>query len=302
MTELKNELDVYRKKCTFDVKELKKLVEDEEVTRMKEKFWDYLAADPIFSKPKHRMDPHALRKLNFIRALRMTHFDSLDYKIHLADVLGLNYIICCQLFDGSLAVKLGVWVGFFRSSVFGLGSDEQRADILPRIYANEIKGCVAMTEVGHGTNVKQLQTRATYDVESEGFYIHSPDFSAAKCWVGNLAWSSTHAALYAQLILPNGVCEGVHAFLIPVRDPTTGAAYPGLTIGDMGDKEGMNGLDNGFIMFKTIGSPGLLSSPAFLPSLPQENIPPLLKTLTSASVLTYTLIHRSMVCAWVRMG
>uniref|UniRef100_A0A8D8V0K1 Acyl-coenzyme A oxidase n=2 Tax=Cacopsylla melanoneura TaxID=428564 RepID=A0A8D8V0K1_9HEMI len=222
---------------------------------MKEKFWEYLAADPIFCKPKHRMDSRALRKLNFIRAIRMTHFDALDYSIHFADVLGMNYIIICQLYDGSVAVKLGVWHGFFRSSVYGLGSDEQRADILPRMFANEIKGCVAMTEVGHGTNVKRLQTHATYDVQSEGFYIHSPDFSAAKCWVGNLAWSATHATVYAQLILPSGVCEGVHAFLIPIRHPTTGAAYPGLIIGDMGDKEGMNGLDNGFMMFNNYWVP-----------------------------------------------
>lgn len=61
---------------------------------------------------------------------------------------------------------------------------------MPKLNSNQIKGCLAMTEVGHGSNVKQIQTRATYDVETEGFYLHTPDYMAAKCWAGNLGKTS----------------------------------------------------------------------------------------------------------------
>ncbi len=36
---------------------------------------------------------------------------------------------------------------------------------------------------------------------------------------------------------------------MPIRDPTSLETYPGLVIGDMGEKVGLNGIDNGFMMF-----------------------------------------------------
>jgi len=41
----------------------------------------------------------------------------------------------------------------------------------------------------------------------------------------------------------------VHTFLIPIRDRETHEALPGLVIGDMGEKIGLHGIDNGFMVF-----------------------------------------------------
>ena len=40
--------------------------------------------------------------------------------------------------------------------------------------------------MGHGSNTKQIRTTATYDPSTQEFVIHTPDFQAAKCWIGNL--------------------------------------------------------------------------------------------------------------------
>lgn len=48
------------------------------------------------------------------------------------------------------------------------------------------------------------------------FIIHSPDFEAAKFWVGNMGKTATHAVVYAQLYTPGGQCHGLHPFVVQV--------------------------------------------------------------------------------------
>ena len=77
------------------------------------------------------------------------------------------------------------------------------------------------------------------------FYLHTPDNEAMKLWTGNMGNAATHAIVYAQLYTPDGVCHGLHSFVVPIRDPIDMSPYPGLLIGDMGIKLGQNGLANG---------------------------------------------------------
>lgn len=48
---------------------------------------------------------------------------------------------------------------------------------------------------------------------------------------------------------------GVHVFIVPLRDPKSHKPLPGLTIGDCGAKVGMQGIDNGWIIFKDFRIP-----------------------------------------------
>lgn len=48
------------------------------------------------------------------------------------------------------------------------------------------------------------------------YVINSPDFEAAKFWVGNLGKTATHAVVFAQLYTPDGVCHGLHSFVVQV--------------------------------------------------------------------------------------
>lgn len=62
---------------------------------------------------------------------------------------------------------------------------------------------------------------------SQEFILHSPDFEAAKFWVGNLGKTATHAVVFAQLYMPDGQCHGLHSFLVQVRP---GRGWRGWTV------------------------------------------------------------------------
>jgi acyl-CoA oxidase len=157
--------------------------------------------------------------------------------------------------DISLLVKFGVHFGLFGGSVYQLGTRYHHEACLHDITTLALPGCFAMTEVGHGSNVRDIETTATYDEEAGEFVIDTPNPDARKDWIGNAARHGRMATVFAQLLV-HGEHHGVHAILVPLRD-AQGRVLSGITIEDCGPKEGLNGVDNGRITFRAVRVPRL---------------------------------------------
>ncbi len=155
--------------------------------------------------------------------------------------------------DLSLLVKAGVQWGLFGGAVLHLGTERHHAAYLNDLMNLRLLGCFAMTETGHGSDVANLRTTATYDPATEEFVVHTPYEAARKEYIGNAARDGRMGAVFAQLIT-GGETQGVHAFLVPLRDKD-GTPLPGVTIEDCGLKAGLNGVDNGRIYFDQVRIP-----------------------------------------------
>ncbi len=155
--------------------------------------------------------------------------------------------------DLSLLVKFGVQFGLFAGSLHQLGTERHHENYLAAASSLEMPGCFAMTETGHGSNVAELETTATYDPATEEFVLSTPDEEARKDYIGNAARHGRMATVFAQLEI-SGVGHGVHAFVVPIRDES-GKPMPGVRIEDCGEKLGLNGVDNGKLSFDGVRVP-----------------------------------------------
>ncbi len=155
--------------------------------------------------------------------------------------------------DLSLLVKFCVQFGLFGGTIFQLGTRAHHERYLRDVGSLKLPGCFAMTETGHGSNVRDLETVASYDPAAGEFVIRTPHEGARKDYIGNAARDGRLAVVFAQLET-GGERHGVHAFLVPIRE-ARGRPAPGVRIEDCGEKMGLNGVDNGRLAFDGVRVP-----------------------------------------------
>jgi len=154
------------------------------------------------------------------------------------------------------------WV-MFVPNILSLADEEQQKVWIEQCKNWKMIGCYAQTELGHGSNVRGIETTATF-VAGEGkdngdedghWIIHSPTLTSHKFWPGTLGRTCNHAMVIAQLIDGKGVNHGVHNFLVQTRSVEDHTLMPGVVCGDIGPKIGYNNMDNGFAKFDHVKIP-----------------------------------------------
>jgi acyl-CoA oxidase len=246
-------LEAERQKSTISVEELSQhLLSRNGFLERQSRILKLLESDPLFSK-KEQLEQSRIERFTVglsrnkkMRRLAQEHsWDLEDYKVaeYLVDEMSPYYL----------------HYGMFATSVKQQGDEKQIKEWMPDINDFKIIGCYAQTEMGHGSNVRGLETTASYDVKNKEWVIHSPTLTAAKWWPGALGRTATHAIVVAQSLAPDdkGKCvsQGPHQFVCRIRDQKTHQPLNHIVIGDIGPKYGYASMDNGYMLFDHLRLP-----------------------------------------------
>eukprot|EP01136_Pigoraptor_vietnamica_P025650 Opistho-1_new@79819 len=232
---------------------------DGQFARDKDVLREFIARSPLFDLSLNRgISIDAYRDLTLQRAKTLLslptikdQFDVMTSQAPGCLVRGFALGEVFAMTDLSVNVKMGVMTWLFGGAVICLGSDAHRERWFNPIRDLSFTGMFCMTEIGHGSNVRQIETEARFDHATQEFVIHTPCDSARKCYIGN-ALMGEYAIVFAQLIV-GGESKGPHAFVVPIRDKT--GLFRGIRVEDLGEKEGLNGVDNGVLSFTHVRIP-----------------------------------------------
>ncbi|KAG6363911.1 hypothetical protein INS49_009014 [Diaporthe citri] len=236
-----------RAKSNIDVDQLAEFLFTKKTLDQKAAIVKALSSEPVFDKSKNYFQS---REDRFVAALaRGKRIEQLSRKNKWSqDEFDYAYQLTGE------ATPLAMHYKMFIPTIREQGTPEQHKLFLERAKKFEIIGCYAQTELGHGSNVRGLETTATWNPEDKTFTMHSPHLTASKWWIGSLGKVANHAVVMAQLVI-KGKSYGPHPFIVPIRDLNTHEPLENVHIGDIGPKFGFNTMDNGFLLLNNVKIP-----------------------------------------------
>jgi len=251
-----------RLKATFDPNRITHLLDDSSAgTKRRHYLESLIENDPsnVFNNDNnnylHRTDRHINSLAKFVRLIEICRSIGVgddDNGLLKVDT-DFSTLLNCVADDLPAALH---WV-MFVPNILSLADDEQQKEWLKMCRDWKMIGCYAQTELGHGSNVRALETTATFvkDKNDGHFIINSPTLTSFKFWPGTLGRTSNHAMVIARLIDGEGIDRGMHNFLVQTRSLDDHSLMPGVVCGDIGPKIGYNNMDNGFAKFDHVKIP-----------------------------------------------
>ncbi|KAI4288567.1 MAG: hypothetical protein L6R35_002170 [Caloplaca aegaea] len=273
-----------RRQSNLPIQRLSEFLFTKEVLDRQDRILGILTSEKVFDKSQNYFDGRVDR---FKTALaRQKRLQQLSVQHHWAPD---DYIMASELI--SEPGPYWLHVGMFLVTLREQGTPEQHKLFLEKAAKYEYIGCYAQTELGHGSNVRGLETTATWNPDDKTFTLHSPTLTASKWWIGSLGRTANHAIVMAQLVI-QGNSYGPHPFVVQVRDLKSHEPMENVHVGDVGPKFGYNTMDNGFLLLNHVKVPHVNMLAKFSSVDPKTN-----KYVKPASA---SLVYGTL--TWVRSG
>jgi len=240
-------LEQERNKSNVNTEQLSNFLLTKEGRERKARVLKVLQSEPVFDKSQNYFAGRVDRfETALARAKRLQQVSS-EQNWSQDDKLAAEQLI-------SEPGPYGLHEHMFLVTLRDQGSEEQHEKFLKPAQAYKIIGCYAQTELGHGSNVRGLETTATWNSDDKTFTLHSPYLTSSKWWIGSLGRTANWAVVMAQLVI-DGKGYGPHPFVLQIRDMKTHEPLEGVHVGDIGPKFGYNTMDNGFLLFNNVKIP-----------------------------------------------
>lgn len=154
-----------------------------------------------------------------------------------------------EMFEtGALGIHFSMFLTYIKTNA----SPDQQKKWLELAQEGRYFGAYAQTELGHGSNVRGLETTCTFDKGTDEFVIHSPTLTSLKWWPTGM-YACTHGVVFGQLII-DGKNYGSHGFMVQFRDDE-GRLMPGVEVGEMGPKINADNTNIGYARFTQVRVP-----------------------------------------------
>merc|ERR1712004_248939 len=237
--------------ATFPVEKLTHLL-DHDNHEMRQKFREFIS-EPVMI-PRYNISLAEERELALRRLQRICDNDFisvLDFWNNPLRIFAAHEL--AAIIDPAMTTKMTVQFNLFGGTVLKLGTERHHKKLLEGIDNLQDIGCFGLTELGYGNNAVEMETTAIYDAKTKEFVVNTPHPLAQKYWITNGAVHAKHVVVMAKLIV-DGVNEGIHAVLVPIRDDKLNI-LPNVLVEDMGHKMGLNGVDNAKLTFNNVRIP-----------------------------------------------
>ncbi|KAF7533262.1 hypothetical protein G7054_g7243 [Neopestalotiopsis clavispora] len=236
-----------RASSNINVDQLADYMFTKQTLAMRERILNILSNDAVFDKSQNYFQGREDRiKASLAKGKRLQQL-SVQHKWTQEEYQCANDLL-------SEPTPYGLHATMFLVTLREQGTPQQHELFLKKAENYQIVGCYAQTELGHGSNVRGLETTATWNQQDKTFTIHSPHLTSSKWWIGSLGKTANHAVVMAQLMI-DGRNYGPHPFVVQIRDLKTHEPLENVHVGDIGPKFGYNTMDNGFLLLNQVKVP-----------------------------------------------
>ena len=152
-------LDAERARCSFDVDKLTSMMGQDTRKKQRQNARAIFKAHPAFKEPTHQeymsyADQYKSQLEHAAEAIQLTRDNPSFMMQHMAGKIQMK-----DMFETN-----GIGIHFFMFLTFlkGNGTKEQHAKWLELAQEGKFMGCYAQTELGHGSNLRGIETTATF--------------------------------------------------------------------------------------------------------------------------------------------